>query len=211
MDAYAFIWDMDGTLVDSYPAIIPALAEVCGQLGLDYSREELREMALRGSVGTLLGDFAARLGRDPAPIRAAFARLNDSRIGDIRPMPHAAETLETLRRAGHRHFVFTHRGVSAPLILERTGLAPYFTEVLSTLDGFARKPAPDGLLHLLRKYALDPMRCFYVGDRSLDAEAARAAGIGSILYLAPGSPVAPSGRETHVVTDLLQIPALPEL
>ena len=121
-------------------------------------------------------------------------------------MPHAAETLAALRRDGHKCFVFTHRGASCGAILERTGLSPYFTEVLTARSGFPRKPAPDGILHLMGKHGLDAARCLYVGDRSLDMEAARNAGIGSVLYLPTGSPVAPTGQETYIVRDLSEIP-----
>ena len=29
-----FFWDLDGTLVDSYPAIVPVAKELCDELGL---------------------------------------------------------------------------------------------------------------------------------------------------------------------------------
>ena len=208
MPNYAFIWDMDGTLVDSYPAIVPVTLEVCAELGLTYTAEQIRDCVIRTSVGTLLEQVAAELGRDPAPIKARFNALNDSRIDAIRPLSHAAETLAALQHAGHQSFVYTHRGASCPAILERTGLTPYFTEVLTALSGFPRKPRPDAILHLMEKNALDPARCFYVGDRRLDVEAAVNAGIGSILLLEPGNPTVPAGNETYIVHDLAEIPPL---
>lgn len=208
MTDYAFIWDMDGTLVDSYPAIVPAAQQTCAEWGVDYSAAYVHDYVIRTSVGTLLRAVAAELGTDPAPLKARFTALNDESIGAIRAIPHAAEALEALVRAGHRNFVYTHRGASCPAILEQTGLAPYFTEVLTALSGFPRKPAPDAILHLLDKYGLDPARSFYVGDRSLDVEAAENAGVGSILFLGPASPGHATGRETYLVRDLLEIPAL---
>ncbi len=206
MPRYSLIWDMDGTLVDSYPAIVPAVRETFASLGLERSEEELHAEVIRSSVRDLLNRTAAELGLDPAPVLAAFNELNDSRIAAIAPMPHAAEALSALRQAGHLNFVYTHRGASCPAILEQTGLAPYFTEAVTALAGFPRKPAPDGILYLVEKYALDPARCFYVGDRSLDVEAAENAGIGSILFLDPAAPGRPTGRETFLVRDLLEIP-----
>lgn len=208
MSSYAFIWDMDGTLVDSYPAIVPVVQEVCAELGLSYTAEQIRSFVIRTSVGTLLEQIADELGRDPAPIKARFNTLNDTRIDAIRPISHAAETLAALQHAGHRSFVYTHRGASCPAILEHTGLSPYFTEVLTALSGFPRKPEPDAILYLTEKYALDPSRCFYVGDRRLDAEAAVNAGVGSILLLEPGNPTVPTGHETYIVHDLAEIPPL---
>lgn len=210
MKKLAFIWDMDGTLVDSYPAIVPAAQELLRGMQVEFREEELYAEIIRSSVAALLERLAAERGLDPAALKAAFNRLNDRRIDRIRAMPHCAETLEALQRAGHWNFVYTHRGESCGAILAQTGLAPFFTEVVTALNGFPRKPEPDGIRYLMEKYALDPARCFYVGDRSLDVEAAERAGIGSILYLAPGSPGKATGRETRLVRDLGEIPALTE-
>ena len=57
----------------------------------------------------------------------------------------------------------------------------------------------------MKKYHLSPSASFYVGDRSLDVEAANNAGIGSILFLDPSSPISATGHETYVVKDLLEI------
>ena len=206
--SYAFIWDMDGTLVDSYPAIVPATQLACSESGLHFSTEEIHEAVIRTSVGTFLETVCSERGLDPAPVKARFSQLNDSHIDAIRAIPHAEEALRALTDAGHRCFVYTHRGASCLAILTQTGLLPYFTEVVTALDGFPRKPDPAAILYLLEKYHLSPAAAFYVGDRSLDVEAANNAGIGSILFLDPSSPISATGHETYVVKDLLEIPAL---
>ena len=202
---YSFIWDMDGTLVDSYPAIVPAVQETCREYGLDYSAEFIHEEAIRTSVGDLLEKIGQVHGLDPAALKQRFNARNDSHIEAIVSIPHVEEVLRALTGAGHQNFVYTHRGASCHAILKQTGLEPYFTEVVTALDGFPRKPAPDAILYLIEKYGLNPSRCFYGGDRSLDVEAANNAGIGSILYLEPSSPISATGHETHVVKDLLEI------
>ncbi len=205
MDITAFIWDMDGTLVDSYPAIVPATQAACAEFGLNLSPDVIHEQIIRTSVGSFLEGLAIEHGLDPAPIKARFQELNDSRIAAINAIPHAAEVLEALKKTGHRSFVYTHRGASCRAILEQTGLIGYFTEIVTALDGFPRKPAPDAIIYLMKKYDLDSKRCYYVGDRSLDIEAAVNAGIGSILFLDPSSPGAATGQESLVVSDLLEI------
>ena len=206
MKQLAFIWDMDGTLVDSYPAIVPAAGETLAAFGVDLEPEEIHREVIAASVGALLERIARERGLDAAALKADFARRNDSRIGDIRPMPHAKECLEALRRAGHRSFVYTHRGASCEAILRQNGLEEYFTEIVTALSGFPRKPEPDAILYLMKKYGLERDACFYVGDRSLDVEAAERAGIGSILLLNPQSPGKATGRETYLVRDLGEIP-----
>jgi HAD superfamily hydrolase (TIGR01509 family) len=208
MTQYAFIWDMDGTLVDSYPAIVPAALESLAAFELHSDRETLHRDVIRTSVGDVLETIAAEHGLDPLPLKADFNRRNDSHVSSISAMPHALETLQALQQAGHLNFVYTHRGASCMTILEQNGLVPYFTEIVTALNNFPRKPEPDGILYLIEKYGLDKSRCFYVGDRSLDVEAAINAGIGSILYLDPASPGSATGKETYLIHDLLEIPVL---
>lgn len=202
MESFSFLWDMDGTLVDSYPAIVPNVIEACAEHGYTIDAETVYRNVIKSSVGS----FLERLETPhTASIKARFQELNDTRIEKIRPMPHARETLSLLRQAGHRHFVYTHRGASCRAILEQCGLLPYFTEIVTALDGFARKPAPDAILYLMNKYDLDPEHCCYVGDRSLDMEAAQNAAIGGILLLIPGSPTERTGYESRVVRDLMEL------
>ena len=205
MQQLSFIWDMDGTLVDSYPAIVPSVIQACAEFGLHFEPDYIYRHIIRSSVGAFLEGLGLE---DAAPLKARFYALNDSNIARILAMPHARETLSALVRAGHRNFVYTHRGASCEAILRQTGLLPCFTEIVTALDGFPRKPAPDAIQYLMRKYALDAKFCYYVGDRSIDMEAAANAGIGSILLLAPDSPTPVSGHETYVVSDLGKIPAL---
>ena len=205
MEQLAFIWDLDGTLVDSYPAIIPATQRACTEFGLEFNADYIHNEIIRTSVGTFIEQEAAQHQMDPAPIKARFNVLNDDSIGSIVAMAHAKEILQSLTEADHSCFMVTHRGESCLQILRQTELLPYFTEVVTSLSGFPRKPAPDAILYLLEKYQLSKENCFYVGDRSLDIEAANNAGIGSILFLDPSSPGKATGTENYVISDLLEI------
>ncbi len=205
VDKLSFIWDMDGTLVDSYPAIVPAAKTACSEFGFEFSEEYIHEQVIRTSVGTFIEQIAATRNQDPTPIKSRFNQLNDSNIARIRAMPNAEITLRRLTQAGHSCFIYTHRGVSCHAILEQTGLLPYFTEIVTALDGFPRKPSPAAILYLMEKYHLKPEHCFYVGDRSLDIEAAANAGAGSILYLDPTSPGKATGQESFIVRNLIEI------
>ena len=205
MENLAFIWDLDGTLVDSYPAIIPATQRACAEFGLEFKADYIHSEIIRTSVGAFIEQEAALRQMDPDPIKARFNVLNDSSIGDIVAMPHAKEILRALAEAEHSCCMVTHRGESCLQILRQTELLPFFTEVVTSLSGFPRKPAPDAILYLLEKYRLSKKDCFYVGDRSLDIEAANNAGIGNILFLDPSSPGKATCMETYIVSDLLEI------
>ena len=46
----AFIWDLDGTLLDSYDAILAGIEETYTHYGLDFDREVIRAYILQHSV-----------------------------------------------------------------------------------------------------------------------------------------------------------------
>lgn len=193
-----YLWDLDGTLLDSYPVILKSLKTVLKAQNLPIS-ETLGEEILRSSVRAYLGtDELFRL----------YYAENERHQSDVRAMPGALETLRALSERGDRHFVYTHRGESAFAVLEQNGLLRYFTEVLTAESGFPRKPDPAALLYLMEKHGFSPDEAFYVGDRALDIEAARNAGIPAILYLPEGSPVRAGIGEARVVRDLREIAGL---
>ncbi|MDE6456778.1 MAG: HAD hydrolase-like protein, partial [Dysosmobacter sp.] len=88
-------------------------------------------------------------------------------------------------------------------VLENLGLGRFFKDVVSSLNGFPRKPAPDGLLYLLEKHRLERDRVYFVGDRTLDVDCAKSAGVKSVLYSPSGA-----GRADYVVRDLLEVRAI---
>jgi len=198
----SYIFDVDGTLVDSYPVIVSCAKEVLDDLGVNYTADYIREYVIRYSVRKLMTEVTSDLGLDMDPIMETLDELNSSRLSLVKAMPKAKEMLTLLTEAGHKCYIYTHRGKSCSPILKQTGLNPFFEEVVTAGYGFLRKPEPDGIRYLVDKYNMDPDCSFYVGDRIMDIEAADRAGIRSILYLSPDSPIKPSGKETFVVSDL---------
>jgi len=202
----AFFWDLDGTLFDSYPVITASMCRTLDDYGIPYDRAEVRRFVIRRSVKERCGDIAAQRGLDAESVYAHYLSISENSLDGIVAVPHALEVLEGLSKRGCPHFVYTHRGASALTILDHLGMLPFFTEILTAEDGFPRKPDPTAIQYLQEKHGLDPRFTWYVGDRSLDMEAAVRAGVNSILYLAPDSPASPTGKETLVVHDLLEIP-----
>lgn len=201
-----WIWDLDGTLIDSYQVITASLVRVTEALGHPVPFEEVLREIKQGSMEVFVSHWTERFAGDREAFYALYREYTHGLDDTIPLIPGAAETLRGLRDAGARHFVYTHRGDSSFSILDRTGILPLFDEVVTSLAGFPRKPAPDGVLYLLDKYKTDPKRTFYVGDRELDVGCAVSAGVRAVLYREEGSFVLPTGAEYKVVsrlTDLL--------
>ena len=60
----AFIWDLDGTLLDSYEAILDGIAETYAHYSLDFDREAVHAFILQQSVQALLEEVAREHGLD---------------------------------------------------------------------------------------------------------------------------------------------------
>lgn len=177
----AFIWDLDGTLLDSYEAILAAIGQALADTEYPFDKEAIRQQILATSVKDFFEKIETVDGRNLKPLyQTALPQFS----GEIRLLPGAKEILEWADQQGIQQFVFTHKDEEAHPLLEQLGIASYFREVVTASDGFARKPDPEALYYLMDKYTLDPDQTYYIGDRLLDIEAALAAGTHSINFLA---------------------------
>lgn len=113
--------------------------------------------------------------------------------------------LSALQEAGAKHFVYTHRGKSTDGLLERLGLQRFFVEVVTSENGFQPKPSGEGVTYLVEKYGLDRQNTAYVGDRTLDVQCAKDAGVKAILYVPEDSCVVPNGKEDCVIRNLEEL------
>lgn len=205
------IWDLDGTLLDSYGVIVAGLHGALLEHGIDCDPGEITRCVCRFSIGKWLGEVSSAFQIPREVLRDRYLELSEGRYRDIVLMPHAGELLERTAKRGVSHYVYTHRGRTTKPVLEHLGILSRFTEVVTILDGFGHKPCPDAVLYLTEKYRLDKDRTCYVGDRSVDIDCARNAGIHSILYLPEGSCGEATGREDAVVRDLLEIEDMIEI
>ncbi|HEM4265884.1 TPA: HAD-IA family hydrolase [Streptococcus suis] len=175
-----FIWDLDGTLLDSYEAILAGIQETYEQFGLPFDREEVRKFILRYSVKDLLVRDADKYGLDSDELNRVRATSLKEKNTQIPLMAGGVEILNWTAEQGIQNFVYTHKSDNAFQVLEDLGVRHHFTEILTSDSGFARKPNPEALLFLIEKYGLNKENTYYIGDRLLDVETAINAGIQSI-------------------------------
>lgn len=204
----AFIWDLDGTLLDSYGIIVDGLYETYLEYGIECDKENIHRHVIKYSCSSFIHSMEKETKISFETMKERYSEISGEKKLGIQPIPHAKEILSDLKEQGDRHFVFTHRGKSTDAVLQNLNLKEYFEEVITSQENFARKPAPDAIHYLIQKYQLNPANTFYVGDRSIDMECAKNAGVKGILYLEPNGYGEKSGFESYVVGDLLEIKEL---
>ena len=202
MQETAFIWDLDGTLLDSYEAILSGIEETYAQFSIPFDKEKVRAFILKYSVQDLLVQVAEERGLDVDRLNQVRAQSLAEKNAQVILMPGGREVLALANQQGIQQFVYTHKGDNALTILRDLGLDVYFTEFLTSQSGFARKPSPEAATYLISKYHLKPERTFYIGDRTLDIDFAQNSGIQSINFL--GTPV----NCNHQISCLADIPSL---
>ena len=142
MTGKAFIWDLDGTLLDSYGVIVSSLRQTLEELNVPMDESEIRRLATEGSVSDVVRRAAAETRRTFQEIKDRYSEISGGRYQEITAMPHAREALEETAALGAVHFVYTHRGRTTAPVLEQLGLDRLFIEVVSRLPPEARPRRP---------------------------------------------------------------------
>lgn len=188
-DAYAALWDMDGTLVDTAELHFQAWEAVCRELGRDFSRAEFAATFGRRNPDIFAALFGDRLSaaeaaewsdRKEEQYRAAARR-------GVELLPGVRALLEDLHRIGFRQAI----GSSAPranleLILRLTGIERFFGAVIGMEETQRGKPDPQVFQVAAERLGVAPARCVVLEDAVAGVQAARAAGMKCVAVRAVG-------------------------
>lgn len=169
-----YLFDLDGTLVDSAADICGTIQEVMHARG----RCDVSDALLRRYIGRHLIDLFQDLDFPPASFDRMVAdyRAIYTAGGHINTTvyPGVAEMLAEL--GGLKSTATTKGTPTTKVILEKFDLIKYFDHVQGT-DGFPAKPEPDVILKSLEVFDIPPGECLMVGDAPSDMEAGRRAGV----------------------------------
>lgn len=204
-NSLTMIWDLDGTLLDSYEVIVATLYKTYKEYGIELDKEYILREVITYSVRAFITKMEGKYRLTYDQIKDRYSEIGDREKAKIQPIKHAKEILEYLKGKNIKNLVFTHRGDSTTDVLTRLGLIDYFEEIINGKDGFPRKPDSAAIDYFVEKYGLDRERTYYVVDRSIDIECAENARVRSILFLPEYSVAVATGRETHIVKDLMEI------
>ena len=190
-----FLFDLDGTLIDSRADLAAATNAMRALHGLpalpletvaSYVGDGVRTLAFRSLEGAAVDpDLAAR------EISTTYAaHLTDRTTA----YPGVDAGLRALRAAGHDLALVTNKPAPhARRLMDHFGWTPLFAAILGGGDTPELKPSPLPLQTAMRRTGHAPETTWMVGDHHTDLEAARRAGVKSI-YLESG--IGHPGAET---------------
>lgn len=194
----AVVFDLDGTLLDSLPLVLGAIAHALEPFGARTN-----------------GEVLSRLGGPPE-------RFMQQLLDDVRNAPEAVRRMEAYHRA-HEHLIvlfdevipaleqLRSRGVqlaiwtgrdrrSADGLLARHGLANLFAASVCGDDLPSHKPDPAGLREIIRRLGVQIMDTMYVGDADVDVLGGAACGVDTVLiHHGREVPAAIAGQSWRIV------------
>lgn len=175
------IWDFDGTLFDTYPALVTAYQRALALHGFSAPCDEIHAL-MRKSVDTAFTYYREHLGVGDEVLRD-YSRIRAEIEPELaRPYPGIPELLRDIVSSGGHSYLCTHRGGSVYSLLDKFGLRELFADFVTSENGFPRKPDPTGVRYLLEKHAIAPEEAAMIGDRTLDVQAGQNAGILGVGY-----------------------------
>lgn len=165
----AVLFDLDGTLVDSTPAVLRSWEKAAATFGFDADE-------VQSNHGQPAGALLNRLlsATEAAEAAALLAHLETTDVNDVIPTPGAARLLQSLPD-GAKAIVTSGSRAVATARLVASGLSAPATII--TADDVSRfKPDPEPYLLAARTLGVNPEHCLVVEDAPAGVRSARSAG-----------------------------------
>ena len=175
-----FIFDLDGTLIDTEKPVLMTWQQTLSEDGFAFSLESLRVV-----LGIPLQDGLERLEVQTKPGFANRWKQNYTRFApEAQFFPGAEEMLSSLREKGYEIGVVSSRDrAEYTAFFSRFGLEKFVGTVILAEDTSRHKPDPEPLLAYMKTTGAKPAECIYIGDMPGDILCANQAGVASGLAL----------------------------
>lgn len=191
------IWDLDGTLIDSFGIFGEVLADILPNHNLAIPEEQtLRENyhgSLDDSINSALG------GVEPELLTQIVSDFLEAQNGhydliDHHFFPDAVRLAQRLHEQGKFQLLVTNRNhegrlnASPKSIVERSVLNGVINKIICGDDSEHRKPKTGVVEGLLNDGSLVPAETLVIGDQFVDAEFARNLGAKAVIVCREGEP-----------------------
>ena len=206
MPLTTFLFDLDGTLIDSIELIRQSFNHT---FTVHHGAPPSEEAWLTG-LGTPLRNQFRAIGANDAELEAMVATYREYNFANhdrmVRPYPDAIETVRTLKDRGMRLGVVTSKQQRGAMRgLNHAGFEGLFEVVVAADDVTKHKPDPTPVLHALQLLGVEARGAVFIGDSPHDLAAGRSAGTSTAAAL--WGPFPRSWLEPHAPDHWLEAPS----
>jgi len=174
-----YLFDFDGTLVDSMPTFVSAMLRILDETSTPYSEDIIKIITPLGLNGT--ADYFVRLGV-PLPKEQIMRRMGEYMLHayryEIPAKPHVIEVLRQLKARGDDLNVLTASPhITLDACLQRLGIFDLFTNVWSCDDFGTTKADPEIYKMAARKLNCQVEDVLFLDDNLEADKTAKEAGM----------------------------------
>jgi len=170
-----FIFDMDGTLIDSVEKWADLFEDTLNNYHIDVPRDHLKS-----TFGREASETIKMLIPNGMAIKATnyFMAHQKDYINTFEAFPSAKPIFEEIKKSGGNIAIATGNNRHLMnLFLHKFGLDPYIDFCICSEDVKHGKPNPEMLLKTLEHFHIQPDQAFYIADSPMDFLAAKSARI----------------------------------
>ena len=180
-----FVFDLDGTLIDTKAVTSKVLDDMVVARGGSPNDHDVRDAVLSHGVLEIVGDICRRFNGDPQEYLLEFReRIADVHVSDSLIFPGIKELLDTAVAGGVRLAVNTNKPTRlARKALEDTALLGYFSVVQGADEALNKKPALDQMNVICYETSSTYEEMVFFGDSEVDQETAHNANMDYVHFL----------------------------
>lgn len=193
------LWDLDGTLIDTQPAVTFAISRSLSEMGFSVALNVVDGLVRQGSLDSCVETLAARYRFSPDDLRRRSAEIyREIPFEKQLTFSGVREVCAWVQANGGLNIILTGR----PLVVARVMLAAHdlsalFADILSADQGYPCKPDPAIVNAAIEKHSLCLSETMLIGHRESDILAGQAAGV--LTCLSGAAQINPS-PDLHIMS-----------
>ncbi|OGY87625.1 MAG: hypothetical protein A2233_01600 [Candidatus Kerfeldbacteria bacterium RIFOXYA2_FULL_38_24] len=177
----AFIFDMDGVIIDSEPLQLQSFNHVLKKYNIIVSMPEFKEKYMGYKdiqiCEKIIDDYNLSLTKDEFVSNKRAAYLKILKQGTIEPISGAVEAIKEISSLMPIAIASSSNKLEIETIIGRFGVRDLFLVLVSASEVKNGKPAPDVYLRVAKLMNIDPNKCGVIEDTQLGVHAAKNAGM----------------------------------
>ncbi|MCA6483773.1 MAG: beta-phosphoglucomutase family hydrolase [Chitinophagaceae bacterium] len=180
----AFIFDLNGTMIDDMNFHIRAWHDILNQLGAELTLEQVKLECYGKNEELLERIFPGRFSEDEMQLMIARKEAGYREV--FRPYLQLIDGLDVFLRQAHSNNILMGIGSAAlpeniNYVLDGLSIRNYFKAIVSATDVRISKPDPETFLLCAEKLGVQPEDCIVFEDAPKGVEAASLAGMSCVV------------------------------